>query len=67
MDKSEFRKHAHELADWMADYLESVETFPVRSQLAPGEVRRSLPDHPPKQGDPSIRLWLIWTMWLCLA
>jgi len=51
MDSSEFRKHAHELVDWMADYLEQVREYPVKSQVAPGEIQKHLPAQPPVQGE----------------
>ena len=47
MTSDEFRKHAHELVDWMANYLENVEKYPVKSQVKPGEIFRQIPDHPP--------------------
>ena len=47
VDKEEFRKNAHEIVDWVADYLDGVRDFPVRSQVAPGDVRGQLPDAPP--------------------
>jgi aromatic-L-amino-acid decarboxylase len=47
VDSEEFRKHAHAFADWMADYLASVERYPVRAQVAPGEVAARLDDGPP--------------------
>ena len=47
MTSEEFRKHAHELVDWMANYLENVEKYPVKSQVKPGEIFRQIPDHPP--------------------
>ena len=50
MTTDEFRRHAHELADWMADYLEQIEEHPVRSSVAPREIIDRLPLHPP--GDP---------------
>ncbi|MDX1576256.1 MAG: pyridoxal-dependent decarboxylase, partial [Kiloniellales bacterium] len=34
-------------ADWMADYLASVEDYPVRAQVAPGETAARLADGPP--------------------
>jgi aromatic-L-amino-acid decarboxylase len=46
MTSDEFRKHAHELVDWMANYLENVEKYPVKSQVKPGEIFRQIPDHP---------------------
>lgn len=51
MELSEFRTQAHKMVDWMADYLENVEDFPVRSQVKPGEIKSSLPDHPPQLGE----------------
>ena len=42
MDVKEFRKYAHEFADWMADYLEKVETYPVKSNVLPGDIYKRL-------------------------
>jgi aromatic-L-amino-acid decarboxylase len=47
MTSDEFRKHAHDLVEWMAGYLENVEKYPVKSAVKPGEIFRKLPDHPP--------------------
>lgn len=47
MKPSEFRKHAHELVDWMASYMEHVESYPVKSSVGPGEIFAKLPDAPP--------------------
>ena len=52
MNISEFRKEAHSLVDWMADYLENVEKYPVKSQVKPGEILNSLPDSPPDYPEP---------------
>jgi aromatic-L-amino-acid/L-tryptophan decarboxylase len=48
MDLQEFRKNAHRLADWMADYLETLETRRVSPETKPGDVRRALPSTPPE-------------------
>jgi aromatic-L-amino-acid decarboxylase len=48
MTTDEFRKHAHELVDWMAGYMENVEKYPVRSSVAPGEIFNKLPGKPPQ-------------------
>ena len=58
MDHKDFRKHAHELVDWMADYLEKVETYPVKSQVAPKEVFNQLPDEAPEVGEPFENIFL---------
>jgi aromatic-L-amino-acid decarboxylase len=52
MTPDEFRKHGHEVIDWIADYYERIETFPVLSQVAPGDIRASLPAAPPERGEP---------------
>ena len=51
MEIAEFREWAHRLADWMADYYEDLETFPVKSKRKPGDTIQLLPDHPPASGE----------------
>ena len=50
MDIEEFRRTAHDIVDWMADYLRDIESYPVRAQVVPGEVLGRLPDAPPLLG-----------------
>ena len=57
MSPEEFRAAAHELVDWMADYMGEVERYPVRAQVAPGETLARLPAHPPAQGEPFARIF----------
>jgi aromatic-L-amino-acid/L-tryptophan decarboxylase len=52
MSPDEFRKHAHELVEWMAGYMENVENYPVKSSVIPGEIFRKIPDNPPLQPEP---------------
>ncbi|MGH7560300.1 MAG: pyridoxal phosphate-dependent decarboxylase family protein [Gemmatimonadales bacterium] len=47
LDVEAFRARAHELADWMADYLARVGEYRVQPDLAPGTVRLRLPPAPP--------------------
>lgn len=56
LDPGAFRRHAHEVADWIADYFEKVEGFPVRSQAQPGELLAALPSSPPEQPEPMKRI-----------
>ncbi len=51
MNHEEFRRHAHAFVDWMADYLASVERYPVRAQTKPGEIAAKLPMAPPEDGE----------------
>ena len=39
--------------EWVTKYLERVESLPVLSQVKPGEVLASLPQHPPSASDVS--------------
>ncbi len=52
MNIQELRKNAHELVDWMVDYLENIEDYPVKSPVAPGDIYRQLPETMPEQGEP---------------
>jgi len=52
MTPDEFRRRGREVVDWIADYMEAVESLPVRSGVAPGEVRAKLPTSPPGRGEP---------------
>jgi aromatic-L-amino-acid decarboxylase len=47
MDIDTFKKNAHELVDWMADYLQSVEKFPVKAHVEPGHIYSLIPQLPP--------------------
>jgi len=52
MTPEEFREHGRTVIDWIADYYERIESFPVLSQTEPGQIRDSLPSDPPQQGEP---------------
>ena len=51
MNTNEFRREGHKVIDWVADYLENVEKYPVKSQVKPGEIRAQLPPSPPVHGE----------------
>jgi len=51
MTPEEFRKYGYQVIDWIADYLQHVERYPVLSQVAPGTIRQQLPAAPPEQGE----------------
>ena len=51
----EFRKQLHELADWIADFRENIESLRVAPNPAvagPGAIRAQLPRQPPEDGEP---------------
>ncbi len=47
MPTEEFRRFGHEVIDWVADYLERVEQYPVVARVRPGEIAGALPSTPP--------------------
>lgn len=51
MDTESFRKHAHELVDWMADYFENIEEYPVLPQVKPGDILKQLPKKAPEKAE----------------
>lgn len=51
MSPEEFRIWGYKAIDWLVNYMETVESFPVSSQVQPGEIRHQLPRHPPQTGE----------------
>jgi aromatic-L-amino-acid decarboxylase len=51
MDKETFRKYGHEFVDWIVDYLDSIEEYPVRALSEPGDIIQQLPDSAPEVGE----------------
>jgi len=52
MTPNDFRRHGKALIDWIADYYEQIETYPVLSRATPGSIRAALPAEPPQEGEP---------------
>ena len=50
MDTHDFRRLGHQMVEWIASYRERMAELPVMSPLAPGDVKRQLPDAPPAVG-----------------
>ena len=43
MRKEDFRRFGYEMIDWIADYFENMEDFPVLSQIEPNWLKNNLP------------------------
>ncbi|RIJ50589.1 aspartate aminotransferase family protein [Maribellus luteus] len=52
MTPGQFREEGKKIIDWIADYYENIEKYPVLSQVKPGEILSSLPENPPLHGEP---------------
>ncbi len=50
MDSQEFRTQGHRLIEWIADYLEHAEQYPVLSQVQPGEIAAKVSAQTPEAG-----------------
>ena len=51
MPPEEFRRHGHEVIDWIADYMEHIRDYPVLASVQPGELAARLPESAPEQGE----------------
>lgn len=51
MSPDEFRKNGKKMIDWIADYYENVEKYPVLSQAKPNEIADQLPTKAPNDSE----------------
>jgi aromatic-L-amino-acid decarboxylase len=51
MDPEVFRREAHRIADWIADYLAGSSRYPVLARVRPGEIAAALPEQAPVKGE----------------
>jgi aromatic-L-amino-acid/L-tryptophan decarboxylase len=51
MSPTRFREEGKKMVDWIADYFENIEKYPVLSQVGPGDVYNQLPTTPPQKGE----------------
>ncbi len=56
MNADEFRKHGHDLVDWIAEYLEHSEKYPVLATVKPGDIVKALPSEAPEDPEPFDRI-----------
>ncbi len=51
MTSSEFKKEAYKMVDLMVEYMETIESYPVKSSVKPKEVYNQLPSDMPQDGE----------------
>ena len=51
LNAEEFRNQAHQMVDWMADFLENIKNYPVKSQVKPREVYDQVDENPPQESE----------------
>ena len=42
MSRKEYRDYGYSVIDWIADYYDEIEKYPVKSQVSPADIRSSL-------------------------
>ena len=52
MTPDDFRQQGYALIDWITEYLEGIEQYPVASRVQPGDIRAAIPEHPPTEAEP---------------
>jgi aromatic-L-amino-acid/L-tryptophan decarboxylase len=51
MKNEEFRRAGHQFVDWIADYFENVEKYPIVARVEPGDIRKMVPAVPPSRAE----------------
>jgi aromatic-L-amino-acid decarboxylase len=52
----QLRAHLHRMADWIADYRETIEQRHIVPRVEPGDITRGTDEHMPQQGEPMSRI-----------
>ncbi|MCJ7580884.1 MAG: aminotransferase class I/II-fold pyridoxal phosphate-dependent enzyme [Candidatus Aminicenantes bacterium] len=51
MEKEMFKQYGYKFIDWLADYFDGIEKYPVLSPVKPGFIINQLPGNPPAEGE----------------
>jgi aromatic-L-amino-acid decarboxylase len=51
MKKEDFRRAGYQIVDWIADYFENIENYPVLAKVQPGDIKNVIPAVPPARGE----------------
>lgn len=52
MDSDEFKRYGYRFVDWLAEYMDGVEKYPVHPPVEPGDIKDNLPENAPLKGEP---------------
>ena len=47
MPAEEFKEYGYKLINWIAEYLATIEEYPVLPNIRPGDIKKNLPTKPP--------------------
>ena len=51
MSAEDFRRYGYEIVDWIANYFENIDEYPVLSQIRPNWLKENLEPAAPEQGE----------------
>jgi aromatic-L-amino-acid decarboxylase len=51
MPSEDFRRYGYEIVDWIANYFEHLDEYPVLSQIEPDWLKSNLPESAPEKGE----------------
>jgi aromatic-L-amino-acid decarboxylase len=51
MKADDFRRYGYQVIDWISEYLEHMERYPVLPAIEPGALRAQLPEAAPREGE----------------
>ncbi|MBU2550826.1 MAG: aspartate aminotransferase family protein, partial [Proteobacteria bacterium] len=51
MDRMDFKKYGYAVVDWIAEYMERIEEYPVMPGIEPGRIKARLPRDPPEESE----------------
>ena len=51
MKNEDFRRAGYQFVDWIADYFENVEKYPIVARVEPGDIKKMIPAVPPARGE----------------
>lgn len=51
MTPEQFREEGKKIIDWIADFYENIEQYPVMSQVKPGDIKSGIPENAPAKGE----------------
>jgi len=57
METKLFRQYGHEFVDWLAEYMDGVERYPVMSRAKPGEIKAKIPACAPSSPEPMDKIF----------
>lgn len=48
LNPKDFKKEAGPVIEWIDQYMNNIRSFPVKSEVAPGDIYRAIPEKPPQ-------------------